>query len=265
MDSTFDGFLDQLQDIAIFHANSNNFGGTLSPKIANLPYLYELDIRCLEKVEILNFAGNKLYGIVPDVICALGNLANLSLSDNYFTGFGPSCLRLIENGVLDLKNNCIPGLPFQKSIVECVAFFVYPRILGFGRLGKFGFGIAAISGFFTGGSLGFVIAGTSSFGTRGISDFGVLGISDFGTSGFDTTDSSGFRTIFISIFENAGGSSMFDITGISSFDEVDTQALTQQAGVVAHKCRKLDFGTVEFEEEAYPEDGVWLHQLSRHA
>ncbi|KAJ8538109.1 hypothetical protein K7X08_014649 [Anisodus acutangulus] len=258
--STLDGFLDQLPDIAIFHANSNNFGGTLSPKIVNLPYLYELDISnnqffgpfpsailgmnslnildvrfnsftgsvppqlftkdqldalfinnnnfmqrlpdnivsshvvyltlannrffgpiprgiskilsslteilllnnllsgclpyelgflneaivfdagnnrltgplpfslgCLEKVEILNFAGNQLYGIVPDVICALGNLANLSLSGNYFTEFGPICLRLIENGVLDLRNNCIPGLPFQRSIVECVAFFAYPR------------------------------------------------------------------------------------------------------------------------------------------
>ncbi|CAN4122641.1 unnamed protein product [Withania somnifera] len=240
--STLDGFLDQLSDIAIFHANSNNFGGTLSPNIANLPYLYELDISnnqffgpfpsailgmnslnildirfnyftgsvppqlftkdqldalfinnnnfmqrlpdnfitshyfqimsslteilllnnllsgclpyelgflneavvfdagnnrltgplpfslgCLENVEILNFARNQLYGIVPDVICALGNSVNLSLSDNYLKGFGPSCLRLLENGVLDLRNNCIPGLPFQKSVTECVSYFAYPR------------------------------------------------------------------------------------------------------------------------------------------
>lgn len=30
---TLDGFLDQLPDLALFHANSNNFTGTISPKI----------------------------------------------------------------------------------------------------------------------------------------------------------------------------------------------------------------------------------------
>ncbi|GFZ19816.1 hypothetical protein Acr_28g0005210 [Actinidia rufa] len=100
---TLNGFIDQLPDIALFHANSNYFSGTISSKISSLPYLYELDIRflkeaivldvgcnrltgpipfslgCLEKVEVLNFAGNLFYGMVPEVVCALGNLANLSL------------------------------------------------------------------------------------------------------------------------------------------------------------------------------------------
>lgn len=40
--STLDGFIDNLPDIALFHANSNNFGGTISPQIAKIPYLYEL-------------------------------------------------------------------------------------------------------------------------------------------------------------------------------------------------------------------------------
>ncbi|KZV54560.1 putative inactive receptor kinase [Dorcoceras hygrometricum] len=256
---TLDGFLDQLPDIAVFHANSNRFSGTISPNISKLPYLYEFDISnnllsgpfptailymsglsfldirfnfftgtvppqlfakdldvlfinnnnfltrlpdsignahvlyltlannkffgpiprsifrifsslseilllnnllsgclpyeigllekvvlfdagknlltgplpfslgCLRNLEILNFAGNLLYGNVPDVLCSLGNLANLSLSDNYFTQVGPFCWKLIENGVLDMRKNCIPGLPLQRSVAECAAFFARPR------------------------------------------------------------------------------------------------------------------------------------------
>ncbi|KAG6626501.1 uncharacterized protein At4g06744-like isoform X2 [Carya illinoinensis] len=229
---TLDGFLDQLPDIALFHANSNKFCGTISPNICKLPYLYEFDISnnqfsgpfpmavlgmnsltfldirfnrfsgsvppqiftenldvlfinnnnfmqmlpdslsishvlyltlannkftgpipggflkeatvfdasenhltgplplslgCLKKVEQLNFTGNQLYGMVPEVVCKLENLMNLSLSSNYFTNIGPYCLFLIERGVLDVRNNCIPGLPSQRSVVECVDFLSYPR------------------------------------------------------------------------------------------------------------------------------------------
>ncbi|PON65026.1 LRR domain containing protein [Parasponia andersonii] len=259
---TLDGFLDQLSDLALFHANSNNFAGTISPNVAKLRYLYELDISnngfsgsfpnavlgmesltfldirfnfftgsvppqiffmqnldalfinnndfmqklpdnlgtshilyltlannkfigpipstiaklfssltevlllnnqltgclpyeigflkeaivfdignnqltgplpsslaCLDKVEQLNFAGNFLYGMVPEVVCVLENLANFSLSDNYFIYVGPVCRGLIESGVLDVRRNCIPGLPNQRSIEECVAFFAYPKRL----------------------------------------------------------------------------------------------------------------------------------------
>ncbi|KAK7291087.1 hypothetical protein RIF29_05968 [Crotalaria pallida] len=262
--STLDGFIDNLPDIALFHANSNNFTGTISPKISKLPYLYEfdvsnnqlsgpfpmallgmttltfLDIRfnfftgavppqiftqnlealfinnniftqslpdnlgsthillltlannkfngpiprslpkalstltevlllnnqltgclpyeigfleeatvfdagnneltgplpfslsCLEKVELLNLAGNLLYGMVPEVVCAgLGNLVNFSLSDNYFTHVGPYCRFLIQRGVLDVRNNCIPDLPSQRSVIECATFFARPRMCPF--------------------------------------------------------------------------------------------------------------------------------------
>ncbi|XP_020409831.1 uncharacterized protein At4g06744 [Prunus persica] len=257
--SSLDGFLDQLPDIALFHANSNNFSGTISANIAKLPYLYELDLSnnqfsgpfpsvvlgmssltfldirfnfftgsvppqiftqdldalfinnnnfmqklpdnlgsshillltlannkfmgpippgiskafsaltevlllnnqltgclpyeigllkeaivfdagnnqltgplpfslaCLENAEQLNFAGNLLYGMVPEVVCGLQNLVDLSLSDNYFTNVGPLCRMLIGRGVLDVRNNCIPDLPFQKSIEECADFFAHPR------------------------------------------------------------------------------------------------------------------------------------------
>ncbi|KAL6982944.1 hypothetical protein U1Q18_016337 [Sarracenia purpurea var. burkii] len=256
---TLDGFLDQLPDIALFHANSNTFSGVISTNISKLPYLYELDISnnnfsgpfptailsmntlsfldirfnlftgsvpsqlftqnldalfindnsfmqrlpdnlgnshilfltladnkftgpiprtiskafsslsevlflnnlltgclpyeigflkdtvvfdagnnrltgpipfslgCLDKAEVLNFAGNLFYGMVPEVVCALGNLGNLSLSDNYFTQVGPICRSLIGKGVLDVRKNCVPGLPFQRPVPECVAFFARPR------------------------------------------------------------------------------------------------------------------------------------------
>ncbi|PON40828.1 LRR domain containing protein [Parasponia andersonii] len=256
---TLDGFIDQLPDLALFHANSNKFSGIISPKVASLRYLYELDLsnnnflgpfptalltlpgltfldirynsftgtvppmifietldalflnnnnfiwtlpetlgsttatflvlannkftgpiprsignasetltevlflnnlltgcipyevgllrkavvfdaennlltgplpcslRCLEKIEVLNFAGNLLYGKVPEVVCELGNLVNFSLSDNYFTYVGPQCRKLIEDGVLDVRNNCIHGLPDQRSLEECALFFLKPR------------------------------------------------------------------------------------------------------------------------------------------
>ncbi|GAU29082.1 hypothetical protein TSUD_58480 [Trifolium subterraneum] len=257
---SLDDFIDQLPDMAVFHANSNNFKGTISPKIASLKYLYELDLSnnllsgtfptsilnmptlsfldirynlftgtvpqqiftqtyldviflnnnnflqtlpnnlgqttasyitfannkftgpippsigkasstlvevlllnnqltgclpyeigflnnlelfdaggnfltgpiplsfgCLKKVEQLNLARNMLYGQVPEVVCALGNLANLSLSYNYFNRVGPLCKKLIRSGVLHVSKNCIFDLPDQRSMQECVKFFASPR------------------------------------------------------------------------------------------------------------------------------------------
>ncbi|KAG9440498.1 hypothetical protein H6P81_020663 [Aristolochia fimbriata] len=254
-------FIEQFVDLALFHANSNRFGGTISPGIANLPFLYELDVSnnllagafptavfgiaqlsfldirfnsfsgtvpkqlfallnaevvfinnnnfmqrlpetlgsstvsylalannkftgtiprsicnasrslievlllnnelygclpyevgflgratvfdvgnnrltgpipysfgCLGRVEQLVLAGNSLYGRVPEVVCALGNLLNLSLSDNYFTSMGPICRSLAKSGVLDDRNNCIPGRPSQRPVEECVEFLLKKTI-----------------------------------------------------------------------------------------------------------------------------------------
>ncbi|KAK6939643.1 hypothetical protein RJ641_029174 [Dillenia turbinata] len=266
---TLDGFLEQLPDIALFHANSNNFSGTISPNIAKLKYLYELDISnnkfsgpfpsavlgmdtltfldirfnsfsgsvppqiftqglyylflndndfmaqlpdnlgsthiilltlannkfvgsipysiakamsgitevlflnnmlsgclpyeigflkearvfdvgnnrltgplpfslgCLVVVEQLNIAGNQFYGMVPEIVCQLGNLVNLSLSDNYFIHVGPVCRRLIWRGVLDIRRNCVPDLPYQRSVAECSAFFSHLPICPYGATYSF--------------------------------------------------------------------------------------------------------------------------------
>ncbi|KAK9109277.1 hypothetical protein Sjap_017337 [Stephania japonica] len=259
---SLDGFLDKLPDLALFHANSNFFAGTISPRIANLRYLYELDISnnkltgqfppallmpnnitfldirynlfsgsvpsqifmkpldvlfinnnnfiqslpeslgattvlyltlannnfsgpiprsigqasstlleilllnnrlsgclpyeigylkqltvfdvgfnqltgpipcsfaCLDKLEQLNLAGNMFYGAVPELLCMVTSVTNLSLSDNYFTFVGPFCKALVKQGVLDLRNNCVLGLPFQRSALECANFFSHPRGCG---------------------------------------------------------------------------------------------------------------------------------------
>lgn len=266
---SIEGFIDQLPDIALFHANSNKFGGTVSPNITKLNYLYELDLSnnkfsgpfptavvgmegltfldirfntfsgsvppeifiqnldalfinnnefmsslpdnlgnthilllalannkftgpippaifksfssltevlflnnqltgclpyeigylteakvvdfggnrltgvlplsliCLEKLEELNFADNLLYGVVPELLCALGNLVNVTLSGNYFTHVGPLCRLLIHKGVVNVRNNCIGGLPFQRSVIECAKFFIRPK--GCHRIWHYGY------------------------------------------------------------------------------------------------------------------------------
>ncbi|KAI3525431.1 hypothetical protein L1887_04214 [Cichorium endivia] len=79
--------------------------------------------QCLQKMELLNLAHNKFYGDVPEAVCSLPNLSNFTLSYNYFTQVGPRCRKLIKNGVLDIKMNCILDLPNQRSEADCAHFF----------------------------------------------------------------------------------------------------------------------------------------------
>jgi hypothetical protein len=106
-----------LKKAIVFDASNNQLTGPL-------PF----SLGCLDKAEQLNFAGNLLYGTVPEVVCGLENLVNFSLSNNYFMNVGLRCRSLIERGVLDVSNNCIPDLPFQRSVAECAHFFAIPRI-----------------------------------------------------------------------------------------------------------------------------------------
>ncbi|OMO74043.1 putative serine-threonine protein kinase, plant-type [Corchorus capsularis] len=102
-----------LKELKLFDVESNLLTGPLPCSVS-----------CLEKVELLNFANNLFYWEVPEEICALGNLVNLSLADNYFTKVGPICRKLIKNGVLDVRQNCIHDLPDQKSLLECAEFYL---------------------------------------------------------------------------------------------------------------------------------------------
>ncbi|KAJ8766876.1 hypothetical protein K2173_009220 [Erythroxylum novogranatense] len=74
-------------------------------------------------MQILNLRANEFYGPVPESVCRLPNLMNLTLSDNYFTQVGPECRKLIKRKVIAIEKNCIAGVPNQRSYSECEAFF----------------------------------------------------------------------------------------------------------------------------------------------
>ncbi|CAL9042313.1 unnamed protein product [Musa banksii] len=81
------GFVDQLPDLALFHANSNSFGGTV-PALANLPFFYELDL-----------SNNCLSGGFPASVLPLVDLAFLDLRYNGYAGPVPSVVFLIRTWV----------------------------------------------------------------------------------------------------------------------------------------------------------------------
>lgn len=109
-----------LNKAAVIDAGMNQLSGSIPSSFS-----------CLSSVEQLNLAGNRLYGEIPDTLCKLagpaGRLANLTLSSNYFTSVGPACSALIKDGVLDVKNNCIPGYANQRRPAECASFLSQPK------------------------------------------------------------------------------------------------------------------------------------------
>lgn len=105
-----------LREATVFDAGFNDITGPIP-----------MALGCLRKVEQLNFAGNLLYGEIPDEVCRLGidgggRLLNLSLSNNYFTSLGKSCLNLLQRGILHIEKNCILGFSDQRSPAECAWF-----------------------------------------------------------------------------------------------------------------------------------------------
>ncbi|KAJ3678420.1 hypothetical protein LUZ60_002223 [Juncus effusus] len=112
-----------LKSITIFDVGGNHLTGPIP-----------LSFGCLSNIQQLNLAQNYLYGKVPEVLCQLaktGNLVNISLSDNFFTSLGITCWNLLHTNVLDVRGNCIPGLPNQRSLKECAWFFAFPKTCPF--------------------------------------------------------------------------------------------------------------------------------------
>ena len=102
---SLEGFLDQLPDIAVFHANSNKFAGTISTNIAKLPYLYELDV-----------SNNRLSGPFPTAVVGLNSLTFLDLRFNFFTGSVPPRLFVQDFDFLLINNNnLMQNLPDSLS------------------------------------------------------------------------------------------------------------------------------------------------------
>ncbi|KAK7514282.1 leucine rich repeat protein, partial [Phyllosticta citriasiana] len=92
------GFLDKLVDLAIFHANSNGFRIPVPPSLAQLPYLYELDL-----------SNNYLTGKLPPGVLTAKKLTFLDLRFNYFRGSIPGELFYPDLDVLFLNNNGFDG------------------------------------------------------------------------------------------------------------------------------------------------------------
>ncbi|XP_010270768.1 PREDICTED: uncharacterized protein At4g06744-like [Nelumbo nucifera] len=91
---TLDGFIDLLPDLAIFHANTNNFTGIISPKIAQLRYLYELDI-----------SNNLFSGQFPTAVLGMNGLSFLDIRFNSFSGSVPAQIFTQPLDVLFINNN----------------------------------------------------------------------------------------------------------------------------------------------------------------
>ncbi|XP_008236564.1 PREDICTED: uncharacterized protein At4g06744-like [Prunus mume] len=105
-----------LKKATVFDVSSNILTGPIPNSFA-----------CLGKLEYLSLASNQFYGRVPDAVCKFRNLERFSAANNYFTRIGPACLALIRKRILDVRGNCIPGLPNQKTAAQCAAFFSIPR------------------------------------------------------------------------------------------------------------------------------------------
>ena len=106
----------QLRKARVFDAEGNFLTGLIPNSYA-----------CLGNMQYLILARNQLHGPVPEAVCKLPKLVSLTLSNNYFTEVGPECMKLIKKKVLDVSNNCIPGLPCQRPTQECKRFFNEPK------------------------------------------------------------------------------------------------------------------------------------------
>jgi len=91
---TLDGFIDQLPDLALFHANSNKFSGIVSPKIAGLKFLYELDL-----------SNNLFSGAFPTSVLNIPTLSFLDIRFNSFSGTLPPQIFMQTLDVLFLNDN----------------------------------------------------------------------------------------------------------------------------------------------------------------
>uniref|UniRef100_A0A5B7BC81 Putative LRR-family protein n=1 Tax=Davidia involucrata TaxID=16924 RepID=A0A5B7BC81_DAVIN len=107
------GFLNKA---TVFDVGSNQLTGPIPQSFG-----------CLVKMQLLSLAHNKFYGAIPESLCRLPKAYNFTLSYNYFTQIGPDCRKLLRARRLNVRMNCIMGLPFQRSATECAAFFAKQR------------------------------------------------------------------------------------------------------------------------------------------
>ncbi|CAD6344122.1 unnamed protein product [Miscanthus lutarioriparius] len=81
---------------------NNNLTGCVPEALGFLP--------SIQGIEVLNLAHNQLTGELPDLLCDLRRIINLSVSFNFFSGISQRCDRQLgSRGVFDFVGNCVPG------------------------------------------------------------------------------------------------------------------------------------------------------------
>ncbi|GLT51606.1 hypothetical protein SLA2020_250060 [Shorea laevis] len=93
-DLRLDDSLEELNELAIFHANSDKFTGNIPLNVSNLQCLYELDL-----------SNNMLNGDLPMVVFKAKNLPFLDLRFNNFKGVVPREAFNLDVDVLFINNN----------------------------------------------------------------------------------------------------------------------------------------------------------------
>ncbi|TXG64253.1 hypothetical protein EZV62_011247 [Acer yangbiense] len=122
-------FFEQLEDLAIFHANSNFFAGAI-PKTSRFKYLYEIDVSNnklygqfpmevlnVKNLSFLDLRFNKFYGAIPSGLFDYLKLDALFINNNHFTQELPQNLGSTTALYITFANNKFTG-PIPKSIGE---------------------------------------------------------------------------------------------------------------------------------------------------
>uniref|UniRef100_A0A0E0DFV6 Leucine-rich repeat-containing N-terminal plant-type domain-containing protein n=1 Tax=Oryza meridionalis TaxID=40149 RepID=A0A0E0DFV6_9ORYZ len=129
--SSLKEFVDALPDLALFHANSNNFGGAV-PDLSRLQYFYELDLSNnklspatfptdvlkLKNATFVDIRFNSFYGELPGgVFCSFPQVQAIFVNNNQFSGNLPDNIGDSPVNYLSLANNNFTG-QIPKSIAR---------------------------------------------------------------------------------------------------------------------------------------------------
>jgi hypothetical protein len=117
------GFINSLPDLALFHANSNDFGGAV-PALGGLQYFYELDLSNnrlapapfptdvlgLTNATFIDIRFNSFYGELPaGVFCRFPRIQAIFVNNNQFSGSLPNNIGQSPVNYLSLANNRFTG------------------------------------------------------------------------------------------------------------------------------------------------------------
>ncbi|CAN0846377.1 Uncharacterized protein At4g06744 [Linum grandiflorum] len=107
------GFLDELTDLTLFHANSNNFTGSIPAHLGSrIRFFYEIDL-----------SNNKYVGKFPKHILSAKNASYIDIRYNSFSGGLPAEVFNHDTDVLFLNNNGFSG-PLPDNIGDSSAMYL---------------------------------------------------------------------------------------------------------------------------------------------